>query len=140
MHALEMYGEPIARPIDINTIILRPHWQYHIKYCGTRRARQCCNGSKQAAPILHALALAYSSCVEHPIQHLFFAISAQLNLKIYGGDAKDNFVHSPGPVVPTYMSIDEVYAEWYEHKFGKKLNRSMVLPVLRALQGHPESG
>lgn len=129
MHALEMYGEPIDRPLDRNAIILRPHWQYHIKRCGTRRARQCCNGSKQAAPILHALAMTYSSCVEHPIQRLFFAISAQLNLKIYGGDAKDAFAHSPGPAVPTYMSIDDAFSKWYEDKFGKKLDRSMVLPV-----------
>ena len=62
--------------------------------------------------------MTYSSCVEHPIQQLFFAISAQLNLKIYGGDAKDAFAHYPGPDVPTYMSIDDAYAKWYADKFG----------------------
>ena len=83
---LGMYGTPINRPKG--AIVLRPHWQYHIKRCGTRRARQCCYGSKRAAPILHTLA-SNSSCVEHPIQRLFFAIAADLNLRIYGGDTKE---------------------------------------------------
>ena len=126
-HDLQMFGEPIAPPVDRKAIILRPHWQYHIKRCGTRRARLCCNGSKYAAPLLHELALTYSSCVEHPIQRLFFAIAANLNLKVYGGDAKDAFAHSPGPEMNTYLAIDDAYSDWYESKFAKKLNRSHVL-------------
>ena len=46
----------MARPLKENTVILRLHWQYHVKRDGQRRARQCFNGSKQAAPILYALA------------------------------------------------------------------------------------
>ena len=38
------------------------------------------------------------------------------------------------------MMIDNQYYEWYLHCFGKKLDKARVLPVLRALQGHPESG
>ena len=137
---LQMFGEPIIPPNDPRAIILRPHWQYHIKRDGTRRARQCCNGSKYAAPLLHAIAMTYSSCVEHPIQRLFFAIAANLNLKVYGGDAKDAYGHSPGPEISTYVTIDDQYADWYKHKYGKEIDRKKVLPVLRALQGHPESG
>ncbi|KAG7354611.1 reverse transcriptase RNA-dependent DNA polymerase [Nitzschia inconspicua] len=36
--------------------------------------------------------------------------------------------------------IDDAYAEWYKARFGITLDRNMVLPVLHALQGHPESG
>ena len=39
-----------------------------------------------------------------------------------------------------YLTIDDAYAEWYEEKYGEHLDRNMVLPVLKALQGHPESG
>ena len=132
---LGMYGTPINRPK--NAIVLRPHWQYHIKRCGTRRARQCCDGSKRAAPMLHALASTYSSCVEHPIQRLFFAIAAELNLRIYGGDAKDAYAHSPGPSIPTYVSIDDQYSDWYTYRHNKSIDRRKVLPVLKAFQGHP---
>jgi hypothetical protein len=36
---LQMFGEPILPPKEKDTIILRPHWQYHIKRDGTRRTR-----------------------------------------------------------------------------------------------------
>ena len=43
-------------------------------------------------------------------------------------------------VVPTYVSINDAFADWYFWKTGRKIDRSKVLPVLHALQGHPESG
>ena len=60
--------------------------------------------------------------------------------RIYGGDAKDAYAHSPPPSVPTYVSIDDQYADWYKWKYGVDIDRKMVLPVQHALQGHPESG
>ena len=63
-----------------------------------------------------------------------------MGYKVYGGDAQDAYAHSPPPETPTFVSIDDAYADWYEHRFKRKLNRSLVLPVLHALQGHPESG
>ena len=124
-----MFGKPIAPPIDCKTIILRRHWQYHIKRCSTRRVCLFCNGSKYTAPLLHELALTYSSCVEHPIQQLLCAIAANLNLKVYGGDAKDAFAHSPRPEMSTYLAIDDAYAEWYKQTFVKPINRLHVLPI-----------
>ena len=69
---LQMFGKPVLIDKHKNIIILRPHWQYNVKQDGTRRARLCCNGSKYAALILHALTITYLLCVEHPIQRLFF--------------------------------------------------------------------
>ena len=133
-----MYGEPQPRPKK--AIVLRPHWRYTVKRDGTRRSRNCCDGSVRANPSLHKFALTYSSCVEQPVQRLFFALSAHMNYRVYSGDAQDAYAHSPPPEVPTYVSIDDQYADWYEHTKGKKVNRSHVLPVKHALQGHPESG
>ena len=139
-HNLQMFGEYMACPLEDNAVILRLHWQYHVKRDGQRRARQCCDGSKRAAPLLHALAKTHSSCVEQPIQRQFLALAAEQNFLLFGGDAKDAFAHSPAPEVPTFMMIDNQYYEWYLYKFKKKLDRSGVLLVLQALQGHPESG
>ena len=101
----------------------------------------CCDGSKRSVPALHGITSTYSSCVEQPIQRLFFALITTLKgYLIYGGDAKDAYAHSPPPSVPTFVSIDDQYADWYEWKFGTKLDRKKVLPVQHALQGHPESG
>ena len=38
------------------------------------------------------------------------------------------------------MAVDDAYAEWYKARFGKTIDRSYILPVIHALQGHPESG
>jgi hypothetical protein len=136
--ALNMYGEPCkALP---NAIILRQHWQYHVKRSGERRARNCCDGSPRSAPMLHQIASTYSSCVEQPIQRLFFALAANLGYSVYGGDAQDAYAHSPPPDTPTFVQIDDAYAEWYFARRGKRIDRSLVLPVQHALQGHPESG
>eukprot|EP00980_Cylindrotheca_fusiformis_P025376 scaffold13535_cov117-Cylindrotheca_fusiformis.AAC.2 len=137
-HDLRMYGEPVFPPQD--AIVLRQHWQYQIKRDGTRRARNCCDGSPRAAPTLHKFAKTYSSCVEQPIQRMFFALAAHMGYKVYGGDAKDAYAHSPPPERPTFVAIDDAYAEWYFWKFGVHVDRKKVLPVLHALQGHPESG
>lgn len=137
-HNLGMYGAPTDAPPG--AIVLRQHWQYHIKRDGTRRARNCCDGSPRAAPVLHRFAQTYSSCVEQPIQRLFFAVAAEVGYQVFGGDAKDAYAHSPPPERPTFVRIDDAYADWYRWRFGTDVDRSKVLPVLHALQGHPESG
>ena len=38
------------------------------------------------------------------------------------------------------MRIDNQYSEWWSQRYNTDINRSHVLPVLRCLQGHPESG
>ena len=130
----------MARPLEENIVILQTHWHCHANWDGHKKAQQCCNGSKRAAPILHALTKVSSSCVEHPIQWQFFALAAEQNYQLFSGDAKDAFAHSPSPEVPTFMIISNQYYAWYLHCFGKKLDKSRVLPVLWVLQGHPESG
>ena len=128
-----MYGDPCPPPEG--AIILRQHWQYRVKTDGTRRARNCGDGSKRAAPELYRLFATYSSCLEHPMFRLFIALSVQLCYVVYGGDAKDAFAHSPPPTVPIYVYIDDAYADWYKWRFNIELNRSDVLPVNHALQG-----
>jgi len=74
------------------------------------------------------------------MQRLFFALAARENYRVYGGDAQDAYAHSPPPETPSFVSIDDACGDWYEHRFKKKLDHSLVLPVLHALQGHPKSG
>jgi hypothetical protein len=39
-----------------------------------------------------------------------------------------------------YVHLDAQYVEWYLWKFGIALDRDLVLPVLHALQVHPDPG
>ena len=64
---------------------------------------------------------------------MFIALSAQLGHGLFSGDAKDAFAHSPPPETPTFVQIDDAYADWYKYKFGVKLDQSLVLPVQHAL-------
>lgn len=107
---------------------------------GTRKARNCCDGSAKAAPQLRAAAQTYASCVEQPCMRIFFALSASLGMTVYSADATNAYANSPAPTVPTYVRIDDAFADWYLAKHGKAIDRNMVLPVLHALQGHPEAG
>jgi len=77
--------------------------------------------------------------LEHAAFRLFIALCAADNLTIYGGDAKDAFAHSPGPSMPTFMKLDDAFHDWYLEQTGVLLDKDLVLPVLRALQGHPEA-
>ena len=137
----QMFGEPAMADTRLEPITLRPHWQHNVECDETRRTRLCCNGSECAAPMLHALALTHSPCVEHPVQRLFCAIAAGLNKKAHGGDAKkDACAHSPGSEIKTHMQMDDAHAEWCWKKHGKPVDRRKALPTLGASQGSPESG
>jgi len=70
---------------------------------------------------------------------LFIALCAEDNLTIYGGDAKDAFAHSLGPSMPTFIKLDDAFRDWYLEQTGALLDKDLVLPVLRASQGHPEA-
>jgi len=135
--ALGMFGAPVKLPHG--AILMRFHWQYRIKVNGKRRSRVCCDGSPRAAPEVHSSVNTYASCLEHPIYRLFVALCAAESLTIYGGDAKDAFAHSPGPSKPTFMKVDDAFRDWYKDRTGILLEKDAVLPVLRALQGHPEA-
>jgi hypothetical protein len=119
-----MFGAPVRPPR--NASLLRMHWQYHIKR-SERRSRSCCDGSPQAAPMLHQVASTYSSCVEQPVQRLFFALAAAIDMKVYGGDAQDAFAHSSPPATPTFIIIDDAYADWYKAAYGVDVDRRLVL-------------
>jgi hypothetical protein len=108
----EVFGAPCPGPPG--TTVLRSHWNYIIKPYGTRKARMCSDGSKRAA------------------QELRFA---QM-----GADCTNAYAKSPSPTQPTFVRIDDAYADWYRSRHGKEVDRSLVLPVLKALQGHPEAG
>ena len=74
------------------------------------------------------------------MQRLFIALATQKGLCMYGGNARDVYVHAPAPEMMTHLTIDDAYFEWFKEKTEKILNCWHVLPVLHSLQGHPESG
>ena len=41
--------------------------------------------------------------------------------------------------MPTFMKLDDAFRDWYLERTGVLLDKDLVLPVLHALQGHPEA-
>ena len=111
-------------------MLLCSHWQYQVRQNGDQQSQNCCNGSKRAAPLPHAIEKTYSSCVKQPVQRLFIALSALMGHCLFGGDAKDAFAHSPPPERPTFVQINDAWADWYENTFGMKINMIEALSYL----------
>jgi hypothetical protein len=137
-------GLPIPRPPstpDCPANILRIQWTNVVKPTGKRKCRACIDGSPRAAPWLHQFAQTYASCIEQPCMRLFFALAAVHMLIVSFGDTTNAFQQSPPPTRKCHLYIDDAYASWYHKRFGTHLDRhAYVIPVERALQGHPEAG
>ena len=71
---------------------------------------------------------------------MFFALCAHEGFTSLKVDATNAYANSPPPEQPTFVYIDDQYADWYAARHNVVVHRSMVLPVQHALQGHPESG
>ena len=110
-----MYGTAVYPPAG--AIILRQHWFYSIKSDGTRKARNCCDGSPRAAPALK-LANTYSSCIEQPCMRMFFALCAHEGYFCIKVDTTNAYANSPPPDQPTYVFVDQPYADWFLVRYG----------------------
>ena len=65
---------------------------------------------------------------------MFYALSAAL-------DTKNACQQSPPPTEQCYLEINKACRSWHRKRFGKDIDpRKHVIPVNRALQGHPEAG
>ena len=81
----------------------------------------------------------YAACVEQPIHHLTWAISAALGLICKGYDVGNAFAEAPAPEFEFYMKPDAQFRKWWTDCLKRpKLDDDDVISVLHALQGHPE--
>jgi hypothetical protein len=144
-HEAGTFLEPIPRPTVSPSggipQILRIVWSNLVKSDGRRKCRACLDGSKRSAPQLRNYGRTYASCIEQPCQRLFFAIAASQNKIVTFADTTNAFQQSPPPTEQCYLQIDDAYASWYLKRFSKNIDRTThVIPLGRALQGHPEAG
>ena len=121
--------------------VYRLHWARLVKSSGVRKSRACLDGSKRAAPWLRMMVQTYSSCVELPCLRAFIAIAVNRGYVIAFGDVENAYQQSPPPTIDCYLEVDDTVYDWYLRKFGVKLNKFKdVIPLYKALQGHPEAG
>jgi hypothetical protein len=66
-------------------------------------------------------------------------VAAAENLLVFGADVSNAFGEAPPPKQGFYIRPDKAFTEWFLVRHGKKIPEGWVVPVLAAMQGHPES-
>jgi hypothetical protein len=74
-----------------------------------------------------------SSCI-------FYAIAAAKNLLVFGANVSNSFAEAPPPKQGFYIKPDRAFNEWWaQHNQQPPTPPDYVVPILSAMQGHPES-
>ena len=131
----KMFGDPCSLPQGAN--VLPFLWAYAVKDDGRKKARCVCNGAPSKGTV--TLGPTYAGSLDQTGARIFWAAAAHRNLRVYGADVSNAFAEAPPPVAPLYMEIDEQFREWWKNKGREEIPEGHVLPVKRALQGHPEA-
>jgi len=124
-----LFGQPV--PIVDDMSVFHSVWTYAIKALDLRKkARRACDGSPRSgqAKILDE---ANANCVDQTSSRLFYA---------YGADVSNAFAEAPPPKQGFYIHPDRAFREWWvNHKKRPPIPEGHVIPILLAMQGHPES-
>ena len=115
-------------------------WTYNIKAVdGRKKARCVCDGSTRSG-LVKILDEVYANCVDQTSARLFYAVAVTENLLIFGSDVCNAFAEAPPPKQGFYILPDRAFTDWWVNYKGKPpIPPGHVIPVLSAMQGHPES-
>jgi hypothetical protein len=133
-----MFGDPIA--VDKDDAVFHLVWTYNAKALdGPKKARCVCDSSSHSG-LVQVLNKTYTNCVYQTSSCLFYAIAATENLVVYGADVCNAFAEAPPPKQGFYVCPNRAFHEWWaNHKGQPPIPAGHVVPVLSAMQGHPES-
>ncbi len=71
---------------------------------------------------------------------IFYSILAAENLLIFGADVSNAFAQAPPPKQGFYIIPNKAFLEWWvNHKKHPPIPDGHIIPILSAMQGHPES-
>jgi hypothetical protein len=132
------FGDPVA--VDKEDAIFHLVWTYNIKALDRcKKARCVCDGSSCSGSV-KVLNKVYANCVNQTSSRLFYAVSAAENLLIFGSNVCNAFAKAPPPKQGFFIHPDCAFNDWWvHHKKRPPIPPGHVIPVLSAMQGHPES-
>ena len=137
----DTFGKSCPLPVGANVLDLL--WTYLIKdeQEGKKRfkARCVCNG-KPSNKNTVIFGYTFAKMLDHVGSRIFWATAASKNFIVRGADASNAFAEAQAPKIPLYVRIDTPFREWWtNYKRRPPIPEGYVLPVHKALQGHPES-
>ncbi len=133
-----MFGNPV--PAEDSSAIFHLVWTYVVKELDGRKKAWCvCNGSSCLGQV-RVLNHTYANCVDRTGSCIFYAISATENMRVYGADVSNAFAEAPLPKQGFFIYPNRAFHDWWVNKKGKpQILEGHIIPVLGAMQGHPES-
>ena len=133
----KMFGHPCPLPPNANVLNLL--WDYRIKDDGTYKARMVCNGRPSNKNTV-IFGYTYAKSLDHVGSRIFWASAAAKNYIVLGADASNAFAEADPPKHPLYVRVNQPYREWWSESMNQpEIPNGWVLPVHKALQGHPEA-
>lgn len=147
---MDMFGTPTTPPPQAT--ILPWVWAYsykesykvdptcnEVKRIIEPKARGTCNGGQRYGQAV-TMAETYAACLEQTVHRLFWSIVASLNYIALGADVGNAFAEAPPPEHPFFMRVDDQFREWWTQHLGRPpIPHGHVIPIHKALQGHPEA-
>ena len=130
------FGIPCPLPPNANCLSLL--WVYTIKDDGTLKARCVCNGQPSNKNTV-IFGYTYAKALDQVGAKIFWASCALKNMIVRGADASNAFAEADSPKIPLFVRIDAPFRDWWKSKGRGDIPLHYVLPVKRALQGHPEA-
>jgi hypothetical protein len=98
-----------------------------------------CDGSTRSG-LVQVLDETYANCVNQTSSRLFYAVAAAENLLVFGADVSNAFAEVPPSKQGFYIRPDKAFNNWWvKHKKRTPIPTGHIIPVLSAMQGHPES-
>lgn len=132
-----MFGNP-TEVLD-RSQVFHLVWTYNIKDVDKRKKARCaCDGSTRGGKA-RILDYTHANCIEHTASRLFYSISAAENMLVFGADVCNAFSEAPPPKQGFYIQPDRAFREWWIARGHPPMSNTAVIPVMRAMQGHPES-
>jgi hypothetical protein len=132
-----MFGAP-TKVMDRNNVF-HLVWSHAVKDLNSRKKACCtCDGSTRGGKV-RVLDYTHANCVDHTASCLFYAISVAENFLIFGGDVSNAFSEAHPLKQGFYIQPDRAFREWWTAKGLGPLDHDTVIPVMKAMQGHPES-
>jgi hypothetical protein len=137
-YAQNMFGSSVA--VESNEAVFNLVWSYRIKAGdGCKKARCTCDGSTWLGQV-RVFDETYANCVDQTSTCLFYGIAAAENLIVYWVDVSNAFAEAPPPKQDFYIRPDKAFYEWWTvHKQRPPVPPGHMIPILSAMQGHPES-
>jgi hypothetical protein len=132
-----MFGKPTY--VKDRSQVFHLVWRYMIKDVDKRKKARCaCDGSTHGGKV-RVLDYTHTNCVDHTASRIFYGIAAAENHMIYGADVCNAFSKAPPPKQGFYIQPDRAFHEWWAAQGREPIPEGYVIPVMRAMQGHPES-